>query len=69
MVLVVKRKKKKKTQLACQSGDARDMSLIPGLERSHGEGHSNALQYSCLENPMRILVGTAHRVTDTTEAT
>ena len=33
------------------------MSLIPGLERSHGEGHSNPLQYSCLENRMRILVG------------
>ena len=55
---MVKRKnKKKQKQLACQSGDARDMNLIPGLERSHGEGHSNPLQYSCLENRMRILVG------------
>ena len=25
---------------------------IPGLGRSPGEGHSNPLQYSCLENPM-----------------
>ena len=25
--------------------------LIPGLERSSGEGHGNPLQYSCLENP------------------
>ena len=28
------------------------MGLIPGLGRSPGEGHGNALQYSCLENPM-----------------
>ena len=28
------------------------MGLIPGLGRSSGEGHGNALQYSCLENPM-----------------
>ena len=26
--------------------------LIPGSERSPGEGHGNPLQYSCLENPM-----------------
>ena len=25
---------------------------VPGLEKSPGEGHSNPLQYSCLENPM-----------------
>ena len=30
----------------------RDTDLIPGLGRSPGGGHSNALQYSCLENPM-----------------
>ena len=29
-----------------------DMSLIPGLGRSPGEGNDNPLQYSCLENPM-----------------
>jgi len=29
-----------------------DLSLIPGLGRSPGEGNGNALQYSCLENPM-----------------
>ena len=29
-----------------------DLGLIPGLERSPGEGNSNPLQYSCLENPM-----------------
>ena len=34
---------------ACSAGDP---GLIPGLERSPGEGHSNPLQYSCLENSM-----------------
>ena len=29
-----------------------DTGLIPGLGRSPGEGNSNLLQYSCLENPM-----------------
>ena len=28
------------------------MGLIPGWGRSPGEGHSNPLQYCCLENPM-----------------
>ena len=28
------------------------MCLIPGSGRSPGEGNSNPLQYSCLENPM-----------------
>ena len=31
---------------------AEDRVLIPGLERSPGEGNDNPLQYSCLENPM-----------------
>ena len=29
-----------------------DSGLIPGSERSPGEGNGNPLQYSCLENPM-----------------
>ena len=33
---------------ACKSGDS---DLIPGLERSPGEGNGNPLQYSCLGNP------------------
>ena len=33
----------------CNAGD---LGLIPGLGRSPGEGNSNPLQYSCLENPM-----------------
>ena len=32
--------------------NAKDLGLIPGLGRSHGGGHGNPLQYSCLENPM-----------------
>ena len=36
-------------EAACNAGD---LSLIPVLERSPGEGNSNPLQYSCLENPM-----------------
>ena len=34
------------------AGDAGDMGLIPGLERSSGGGKDNPLQYSCLGNPM-----------------
>ena len=33
---------------ACSAGD---LGSIPGLERPHGGGHGNPLQYSCLENP------------------
>ena len=32
--------------------ETRDSGLAPGSERSAGGGHSNQLQYSCLENPM-----------------
>ena len=32
--------------------NAGDVGLIPGLGRSPGEGNGNALQYSCLGNPM-----------------
>ena len=37
--------------LPANAGGIRDMSLITGLGRSPGGGHSNPLQYSCLENP------------------
>ena len=33
---------------ACNAGD---LGLIPGLERSPGEGNDSPLQSSCLENP------------------
>ena len=32
------------------AGDARDVDLISGLERSPGEGNGNLFQYSCLGN-------------------
>ena len=32
--------------------NAGDLGLIPGLERTPGEGNGNPLPYSCLENPM-----------------
>jgi len=34
-------------EYACNGGD---LGLIPGLERSPGEGNAYPLQYSCLEN-------------------
>ena len=33
-----------------RAGEVRDVGSIPGLGRSPGEGNSNSLQYSCLEN-------------------
>ena len=36
--------------LPSTAGDARDMGLIPGSERSRGGGKGHPLQYSCLEN-------------------
>ena len=45
MALVVKKP-------PANAGDIRDAGLIPGLGRSPGEGNSNPLQYSCLENSM-----------------
>ena len=38
--------------LPADVGNARDMGLIPGSERSPGEGNGNPLHYSCLENSM-----------------
>ena len=32
--------------------NARDMGLIPRLERSPGEGNGISFQYACLGNPM-----------------
>ena len=55
------------------NADVRDAGSIPGLGRSPAGGHSNPLQYSCLENPMDrgVWWATVHGITesDTTEAT
>ena len=65
MALVVKKE--------ADAGDVRDVGSIPGWERSPGGGHSNPLQYSCLENPMErgAWWATVHGVAelDTTEVT
>ena len=64
--------------LGCSDGkesvcNAGDLGSIPGSGRSPGGGHSNPLQYSCLENPMdrgawrAAILGVAELVT--TEAT
>ena len=47
----------------CNAGD---LSLMPGLGRSHREGNGNPLQYSCLENPMDrdAWQTTVHEVTE-----
>ena len=34
-----------------KAGDIRDVSSVPGLERSPGGQHGNPLQYSYLKNP------------------
>ena len=44
VVLVVK-------NLCANSGDIRDVGLIPGSGRSPEGGRGKPLQYSCLENP------------------
>ena len=36
-------------EFAC---NAADLGLMPGLEKSPGEGCGNPLQYSCVENPI-----------------
>ena len=39
-------------ELTCNVGDTGDTERIPGRRKSHGGGHGNPLQCSCLENPM-----------------
>lgn len=57
--------------LPANAGDVRDAGLIPGLRRSPGGGHSNPLQYCCLENPRDrgAWQVTVHRVTKSNLAT
>ena len=50
--------------LIVNTGDLRDMGLIPGSGRSPGEGHGNPLQNSCLENPHGQKSLLVHRVTE-----
>ena len=45
--------------------NAGELGSIPGSGRSLGEGNSNSLQYSCLDNSMDrgVCQATVHRVT------
>ena len=51
---------------AYNSGDAEEVSSIPGLGRSSGGGNGNPFNYSCLENPFNSGAWqvTVHRVTN-----
>ena len=51
---------------SCNAGDTEDAGLIPGSGRYPGEGHGNALSYSCLGNPMDrgVRQATGHRVAE-----
>ena len=50
----------------CSAGDTGDVSSIPGLGRSPGDGKGNPLQHSCLVNPIDrgAWLATVHRVTE-----
>ena len=45
--------------LLANVGDIRELGSVPGLGRSPLGGHSNPLQFSCLENPMEKGAGQA----------
>ena len=47
--------------------NARDLSSIPGLGKSTGEGNVYPLQYSDLENSMDCIVHGCHKELDMTE--
>ena len=54
------------------AGDIREAGSISGSGRSPGGGHGNALQYSCLEDPMdrgawRVTVHEIAKESDTTK--
>ena len=51
--------------LPANAGDVRDAGLITGLSRFTGEGNSNPLQYSCLENSTDrgVWWATVHEIT------
>ena len=48
-----------------------DLSLIPGMGRSPGEGNGKPLQYPCLPNPVDrgAWLATAHGVTKESDRT
>ena len=55
--------------LPANSGDIKDVDLVPGSGRSPTGGRGNPLQYSCLENPWWAIVHKVTTESDITEAT
>ena len=58
--------------LPANAGDVKRCRFIPWVRKIPGGGHSNSLQYSCLENPhgQRSLLGYSpwsHKESDTVE--
>ena len=58
--------------LPAKTGDMRDIGSTPRSGRSPGRGHSNPLQYSCLENPkdrgaQQVYGASGHKELDMTE--
>ena len=52
---------------SANTGDIRDMGLIPGSGRPSGGGYGSSLQFSCLENPMDCIFHGVAKESDTTE--
>ena len=54
------------SEVKASARNAGDLGLIPGSERSPGEGNGTPLKYFCLENPMDggALWAIVHRVTE-----
>ena len=65
LILKTRRLEPREVKILVSFQDVTDVGLIPGSERSPGEGPGNALRYSCLDN--RIDRGAwrarVHRVT------
>ena len=52
LLLETRRLEPRGAKTVISSQDVTDVGLIPGSERSPGEGNSNPLQDSCLKNSM-----------------
>ena len=52
IVLILSSTRASLVEVKVSASNAGDPGLIPGLERSAGEGNGNPPQCSCLENPM-----------------
>ena len=57
--------------LPANAGDVKEVGSVPRSGTFLGEGFSNALQYSCLKNPMKLAGYSpqAHKESDMTQVT